>query len=392
MCPEAGEAVESRTAVIWIGGLTTTAERQSPEATARRLAAALEHPAPASTNFSVERRDEVSTIVRSDAEGSRAVIDVFGLDAKQRLLGPIEQRGPLKQALIGLGVVAVATPVLLRRLRGSTGKAPRERRQLAAAVLMLTVMAIGVPILLAAGAAALSDKDIANLPAVASVLVAAAAGFGFWKSPPARALRRMAVTLYALYRYVERADESSAEIRGELAKLVDDVQNRLGVAYHRIVVLAYSFGSLAAIDALLSPTSPPPARLADVDELVTLGCPMDLIRAFRPDYVGVRHALDGAPGHWTNVYAPSDVLASNFRDGMPPDERPFAIPLRDGGFAAPDNVDYLIDGRREPVGVAGTLLLRGFRLHGRYWSDEVAAADSVFGTVLPHITGTPAAV
>jgi hypothetical protein len=170
------------------------------------------------------------------------------------------------------------------------------------------------------------------------------------------------------------------------------MQNRPDVTYGRIVVVAYSFGSLAALDAFLSPTSPPPGRLCDVDELVTFGCPIDLIRAFRPDYAGTRDALEGAPGHWTNVFSPSDVLASNFRDGPPQHETVFAIQIRDepDGGRTPNNTDYLIDGRTQPVGVGGTLLLRGFRLHGRYWSDTEAAADSVFGRILPQITGEPA--
>jgi hypothetical protein len=391
--PDPAREQDVRHAVIWIGGLSTDAARQSVEATTRRIAAALENVGPARTNFSVEEREDrglrVCTIVRTDDQGGRPVTDVFSLGASQALLGPIEAAGPFKQALIGLGVVAGAVPIVIRRLMGSIGKTTRERLQMAAAILMLAAMVVGVPLLLAGGFALLSEDDLAGLPAWASGAIVAVSGFGVWKSPPARALRRLAVTLYALYRYVERADDVSAKLRGDLAKLVDDIQNRPGVSYDRIVIVAYSFGSLAALDSFLSPTSPPPELLRDVNELITIGCPVDLIRAFRPNYAGPRFALDGAPGHWTNVYAPSDVLASNFRDGAPPDETVFEIPLRDDPHEGrtPDNVDYLIDGRTQPVGVVGTVLLRGFRLHGRYWSDADPAADSVFRRILPQIAG-----
>ncbi len=288
-------------------------------------------------------------------------------------------------------VVAAGWALVRRGVWGSRGKTRRERMQLAAAVGVLAVMVIGVPLLLVVGFALLQRSD--DLPTWLSGTIVAVTGLGIWTSPPAQALRRMAVTLYALYRYIERADDAGAEARGDLAKLLDDLQNRPGVRYDRIVVVGYSFGSLAAVDAFLSPTSPPPGRLRDVDELITIGCPMDLIRAFRPAYAAGRYALAGVPAHWTNVYAPSDVLSSNFRDGAPPDETVFAIPVRDDpeGGRTPVNVDYLLDGRTEPVGLAGTLLLRGFRLHGRYWSLDEAAADSVFGVLLPRITGEPAA-
>jgi hypothetical protein len=391
---------EDRDAVIWVSGLAESAVSQSPDATAARIAAVLESNTPARLAFSIstaaktpagELTIPICTIVRTDGESAQPIIDVFGFAVEERLVGPVRDLPLWKQVFLGGGIVVAAILVLIPKLRSSTGKSPRERWQVFYAFLLLAVMALALISLLGLLAATLTKNDLTALPRWLAAAILAFGGLSLWSWPPVKQMRASGLALYAAYRYVEHADDSGASLRGQLAKALDSAQNQEGVTYKRIVVVAYSFGSLVALDACLSPTAPTPARFVDIDELVTIGCPFDFIRTFRPDYAGPRHARAGAPGRWTNVYAPSDVLSSNFRDDALPAAPEVPIALREppGARLEDENLVYRIDGRDAPVSIFGTLLLKGLRFHGRYWSDSDPDAESVFAVIVPRLFPQP---
>jgi hypothetical protein len=386
-----------RDAVIWVSGLTESSVPQSLPRTAKRIAVALDNNTPARTNFTVEQREgvlPVCTIVRTDDQGSRPVIDVFGLAVEERLVGPVRRMPLWKQALVGSGVVGGALVLLARRLRGTNGKTGRERLQLFFAIGVFAVMALGLLGLAAALVVGLVAGNPGWLPTWLSTAIIAVGGFSVWRLPVFRRLRASSLMLYAVYRYIKRADASGASLRGELASVLDAVQNyHQDQGYGRIVVLSYSFGSLAALDACFSPVAQPPSRLEDINQLVTIGCPFDLIRAFLPDYAGARYWREGVPKKWINVYAPSDVLSSNFRDDARVDEASVRVALREHpqGGTKPTNMVFMIDGRDTSVGFVDTILMRGIKFHGQYWTDADDAADSVFGILVPTLfAGRPA--
>jgi hypothetical protein len=382
----------TRDAVIWVSGLTEATVAQSLERTARRIAVALDNSTPARENYTVEQRDDgtvpVCTIVRADDQGTWPIIDVFGLAVEERLVGPVRRMVLWKQACLGGGVVAGAVLVLVRRLRGTRGKTSRERIQLLYAIGLFALMALGLLGLAGALVVGFVEGNPGWLPKWLSGVILVIGGFAVWKLPVFKRLRAASLTLYAVYRYIKRADGSGPSLRGALANILDVAQNYHDcLGYGRIVVLSYSFGSLAALDACFSPTAEPPARLEDIDQLVTIGCPFDLIRAFFPDYAAARHWRVGAPGEWINVYAPSDVLSSNFRDDPNVDKASVRLVLRDhpDGGIAPTNMVFRIDGRDSPAGLIDTFLMRGLKFHGRYWNDADDAADSVFGMLVPKL-------
>jgi hypothetical protein len=388
----ANQKTDRRDAVIWISGLTQATVEQSLEKTAKRIAVALDNSTPARSNFIVEQRDHgaipVCTIVRGDAQGNEPIIDVFGLAVEEHLVGPVRRMPRWKQALVGAGVVAGALPVLTRRLFGTTGKTTRERLQLLFAIGFFVLMALGLAALVGTLVAGLVADRLQFLPNWLAGLLLGVGGLGLWKSPAVKRLRAASLTLYAVYRYIERADETGASFRGALMKTLDTVQNcHDDLDYGQIVVFSYSFGTLPALDACFSPSAQPPERLEDIDHLVTIGSPFDLIRAFRPDYAGARYWRDRAPGTWTNVYAPSDVLSSNFRNDPKTDRATVPLVLRDhpNGGRLPTNVFFLIDGRDSPVGIIDTMLMRGIKFHGEYWDDDDDDADSVFGMLVPSL-------
>jgi hypothetical protein len=382
--------------VIWISGLTEATVAQSLERTARRIAVALDNSTSARTNYSVEQRDHgvmpVCTIVRADDQGTHPIIDVFGLPIEERLVGPVRGMALWKQACVGGGVVAGAVPILARRLRGPRGKTTRERMQLLYAIGLFVLMALGLLGLAGALIVTFVEGNSGWLPRWLSGVILGVGGLAVWRSSLFKRLRAASLTLYAAYRYIKRADGSGPSLRGALANILDVAQNYNDrLEYGRIVVLSYSFGSLVALDACFSPTTEPPLRLEDIDQLVTIGCPFDPVRAFFPEYAAPRDWRVGVPGHWINVYAPSDVLSSNFRDDPNIGDPSVQLRLRghpDGGVA-PENLVFRIDGRDSPAGFIDTFFMRGLKFHGRYWNDADDAADSVFALLVPKLFASP---
>jgi hypothetical protein len=103
------------------------------------------------------------------------------------------------------------------------------------------------------------------------------------------------------------------EIVGRMARLLEHLRDDPRVKYTSVHVVGYSFGSVVAIDCIYQ-DSEVSAAFNDVTTLATIGCPADFIRTYWRDYFVKRHAPT-TEVRWLNVYAPTDVLASNFRDG-----------------------------------------------------------------------------
>lgn len=102
------------------------------------------------------------------------------------------------------------------------------------------------------------------------------------------------------------------ELVGHLARLLDHVGSR-EVEYRNVHLVGYSFGSVVALDSVFQ-DSEVSATFGQITTLSTIGCPADFIRTYWRDYFVDRHPAPGKP-LWVNVYAPRDVLASNFARG-----------------------------------------------------------------------------
>lgn len=396
MCPDApppptAPDAETRDAILWISGLDDVGGPAEVSTIARRIAVALDNEDQATAaTYSVDTPSSsdalpVCTIVRAENGDSRRVIDVFGVSVKDQLVGPVERMGRFRQALYAAPVVLAATLVLLRRIRQGVGKSPRERWQLLYAIGCVVMMFAALIAIVGFAIAGLTTDDVAGVPGWVGSAVLAVGGLGLWKTSTAKKLRELGLTLYAVYRYIERADDTGATLRGDLSRVLNLVGGTPDkVRYGRVIAVAYSFGSLVALDACFSPTTEPTERLKAIDLLITIGCPYDAVRALRPDYAGARYWREDIPGRWVNVFAPSDVLSSNFRDDDASEQPTVPIQLRDhpDGGRAPRNVIYRIDGRDGPVGFDESLLLRGLAFHGRYWDGNDENAESVFAPIV----------
>lgn len=120
-----------------------------------------------------------------------------------------------------------------------------------------------------------------------------------------------AVEFLCLNYYLSMGDRRNVLI-GHVSALLEDICEQ--GQYERIHVLAYSFGSVVALDALFPILREPTTRFNKIDTLVTIGCPLDTIRLFWPQYFRERRKLRDVPKRWLNIYSRVDVLSSNFNN------------------------------------------------------------------------------
>lgn len=393
------EQVVPRSALIYIGGLGEASIDQSVEGIAKRVAAELDRAATTgAATFAVELgtkqqdldgglRLDQAVVVRSDAGEPTAAVDVWRLTTAQTLTARYAEAGPLRRAMMGGLVFLRYRAKAAGVLRATKGKTRRERRQaLLAQVLMAAMVAylIGLVVVLAA-----SFADASWMPKQVGAALLAVTGLGIWKATAVQRLLNGAMQGMCLLQYLDAGAQANV-LRGHLAEVLEHLAELDGVAYERIDVVGYSFGSVVALDATFPASGTPGPRFDGIDTLVTLGCPFDFIRSYWPAYYTQRKRRPGAPAHWLNVYSPLDVFGSDFRD--PGTGAPAGVEVGAGETVRPD------DSRSwTPPGVAGTepglgdvLLMRGLRVHADYWCPTFEQEASALGLVVGDLyNGTP---
>jgi hypothetical protein len=169
-------------------------------------------------------------------------------------------------------------------------------------------------------------------------------------------------------------------IAGQLADLLEHIAEK--GTYRHIHIVAFSFGSIIAIDNLFPSGSQPGARYNLIHSLVTIGCPFDLVRLYWPNYFKDRHALPGIPQKWFNIYSPVDVLSSNFRDDAKQERAEKSVNLAaDAPLNPPENVIYTGGVNPNNLEILDWINLLGFRTHGMYWRAEEEAELSCFSVM-----------
>lgn len=174
--------------------------------------------------------------------------------------------------------------------------------------------------------------------------------------------------------------ERKQNIVGKLEELLEYICES-GEGYAKINLLAYSFGSIIAIDALRPQDGNVSYRMkTKIDRLVTIGCPFDFIRVYWENYYTDRKNADIAITDWFNVYSAVDILSSNFRDDSQKREAEAHLTI---GKSLPSNISYdLINNNK--LTFMDMLLLQGLRAHRMYWDDEEYSA-SCFSALLQAI-------
>ncbi len=435
-----------RDAMVFIPGLgdQRLGPDQSVDGIARRISTALNVRAnTASASFRAEVREQaygpndcytarVSTVYRRDGPDEVALLDIYGMDYNRTLTARFERQNVLVKLLLTLLQLLYGLRLLVR----SAGKSWREKVQilyagsilllLAAYMIVVVIAAIDIGVN-AVGPGQTPPPPAATAPqapdlvaAVGNALQRALSTVGDWYAPYRRYVRAgvvilaalgvviptsgfkaqlsAAATTYLCALYYLRLGERRNELIAQLEALIERTAELEGVQYERTHLVAYSFGTVVAIDALFRlGHEAPPSRFQRIETLITIGCPFDLIRTYWPAYFTRRTALppDGdqpkPPARWLNIYSPLDVLGSNFRDngGEGPAEVGVELAGEAGGATSPklrmpdNNVSY---GAGADPGTSlrlwDWLTLIGFQVHGFYWNREDEPSTDCFSEIV----------
>jgi hypothetical protein len=187
-----------------------------------------------------------------------------------------------------------------------------------------------------------------------------------------------AVSYLCLVEYMS-AGIGRAEATDHLQSLLEHLHDR-GEPYDEVHVVAYSFGSVVAIDSLFPLHQVPSPSVASVRSLTTIGCPFDVFSALWPKHFQNRVRLDGAPAVWLNVAIESDPLASDFAQA--------SLHFADGSGRAPDEtVPGAAWDQVETPGVLSAIFALGqLRTHTQYWHPQVFA-KSCFDPLVVRLFG-----
>jgi len=417
-------------AIIFVPGLGDWID-QSVDGIARRIAAALDRNAqtvPAQFNLKLEARDEeyaarrgldrktrVRTIFRNDGGQDAPVLDVYELEYQPTLTKNYAQQNALRNSARLFLTLATTFHRLVRAVV-SPVKGLAAKAQLYFALFILSLLVAYMAVLIIAAVETLRES-----PQVVSALAAylpKPAGSG--ETPPASSpgataplsllqalvvavalvqtlwpglregLIKSAVTYISAIDYLSYGDRREV-IAGQVSDLLEHVAEK-GV-YRRIHIVAYSFGTIIALDNVFPPGRKPGERFKLVHTLVTIGCPFDLVRMFWPNYFQKRQTWPGVPHDWYNVYLPIDVLGSNFRDGDEPGPATKGIGLveeKDDPERKPENLAYTRGLDHENLSPLAWLALIGLRAHANYWEPEYESEMSCFSDLtLKLYTGDP---
>ena len=414
-------------AVVFVPSLFPATVRNASDA-ARRIAAALDRNAGTRSAqfFAAEGRDEsyvagargaptgewgrkatrVVSVMRRDAGGGEPVrvLDVYDFQYNASLTGAFSSRTPFLQALSVAAVLLGNFGRLLRSF-GARSKDWAHKLQVAWGGALFLIMFVYMVYLVAtavasvwggaqqlSGEASASPRWLSMMQASASVLVA----LGLFSRASLKAVVEKVATGVACATSYVSAGTYQKTILGELARLLEHIAEKGGAGdeppYRRVHVVAFSFGSVIALDALFQDGEPAPA-FGRVDSLVTIGCPFDFVRTYFPRYFDGRRAASSTL-RWLNLYAPADVFGSDFVDVHADRHRkPRGI-----GLAGPSEVPEAIPESQvfgparglDEYGVGAVLSLTGFKIHASYWDADPDGLTCFDPIVRKLLVGTAA--
>jgi hypothetical protein len=224
------------------------------------------------------------------------------------------------------------------------------------------------------------------------VVLLAALGLVLPKTDEIRqTIMQTATMILAVISYHQQGERRGI-LSGQLLSLLEHIAEKQDIEYTRVNMLAYSFGSLIALDTLFPKGFETPERVRTIHSLVTIGSPFDFVHMIWPRYFASRTPLPDLV--WYNIYSPEDVLSSNFRshsksqsaragDVEPPsaDKR-----LADAQWLMPPtNIKYTLRNTDDELSIWDVIFLFGFRNHNKYWEAEKAAQVDAFDVAVPRM-------
>lgn len=405
----------------------------------------------ADQNYGAGYKCKKFTIVKSEGKTERPLIDVFGLDYNDTLVETYAKRNLFIKILLLTLALADSAQRLIFRARQKS-KSLKEKIQLAYGLALAFLLIVYLVILIAAVVVSVKQltssrpnnapgAEVKNTPQAdqnvsvaepgplaqssvsvpdrlkAGVKKTLAAGSGLiktlWirlKDPntyssivvlmtalgfvlPQKSQIKERISLAAtnylcLIHYLNWGERNHA-IGGKLESLMEFVSESDN-EYRKIHIVAYSFGSIVALDNLFTWSRKPIDRFSTIDTLVTIGCPFDIIRAYWPNYFKERQSLAPNSPKWINVYSPIDILSSNFADvgneKTASEQQEIGVEVQGSVVHKPENISFC-QGSCQGLGLRDILTLTGFRAHAMYWGEEFKGEITCFHDIVKKMYG-----
>lgn len=424
----AAQQPAARDAILFVPGLSDQTTDQSVNGVARRLAAAMDrHAETARAKFRVgEVREKdfggsapvrTTTIHREDDGREQPIADVYRVDYRDLFLEKYRDAMPWVTILrVVLALVPVSARLLISVRNGIMTL--KEKLQVALAFMLIALLGVYLVVLVGALVATGAELWRDETPTVERerpaeeaeegeegvvawvvekkgalvtffALLLPALGFTLPTSTELRQrLTEIAILVMALIFYFQ-AGERRRVLSGWLHTVLQRLQELDDVEYARIHVVGYSFGSIVALDTLFPDRESVDSPAERIDSLVTIGSPFNFVQLFWPRYFRDRRAPEEL--RWFNVYAPEDVLSSNFRtyskaesaarEGAESSVADSAIDW----IAPPQNVKYRLRMGRDALSWWDPFLFVGMRSHSMYWEPGDVPQVNVFDAAVSRI-------
>lgn len=150
----------------------------------------------------------------------------------------------------------------------------------------------------------------------------------------------LAETVERLIRFTKNQGRAADTISFRLDQAIDELwaHGWRGPVH----LLGYSFGSLVLFESMNPRIN---SRLSDVPvdavtSMVTIGCPIDLVRLYEPSYVTGRRRRNDKT-EWTNVFSEADIFASNLKNENDSEGGPGSLSIGVGKPLSPTSIRYL---------------------------------------------------
>ena len=283
---------------------------------------------PATANLPAAANSSPRRIIEVVDGRSRPVADLYRLEYSTDLRKKFESASQARRSwLLGRLVVLTTVFQLLPALGRRAQKSAKAKAEIGFVLVIFFLLSLYTVVLLVAvidaGWRAGSHNHALGPLQYVSLLFAAIGSF-----VPARlrkAVTEAAIDYYGVANYLGTGDRRSNEA-DRVSRMLEDVLDRRPEDT-QVYVLAYSFGSIIALDTLFPPGESRGAHLGRINGLVTIGCPFDVVRCVWPAYFTTRAGVHSE--YWLNVFDPIDVLGSNFVDGSDEAADPAHLPARD---------------------------------------------------------------
>jgi len=426
----------TREALLYFPGISNDGTDQSVEGISLHLAAAMDRYAKSGrAKFRVGEVHEeslggegitrVTTIFREDDGKENPVVDVYKLEYSHLFEKKLQEESLLRKIL---RIPVTIVPALARLARYFTNKSLSSREKLQFVIVFLGLLVLVLYAILVVGAVVKTAQDVLAIREAGAsqvvpvqpesetppaeqdqawyvrlgnfikesgtflVVLLAALGLILPKSDQIRqGIIHAATTILAVISYHQQGERRGI-LSGQALSLLEYIAQKPDIEYTRVSLVAFSFGSLIALDTLFPRGFDTPERVRAIHSLVTIGSPFDFIHMIWPRYFASRTPLPGLT--WFNIYSPEDVLSSNFR----PHSKTVSAKAGDVELSSedqrltdaqwltpPTNIKYTLRNTDDQLTVWDVIFLLGLRNHSQYWDSEKTAQINAFDVAVSRM-------